>query len=78
MTLKQSVDQHDREIAAIRKLLLTGTKMLNQVIVVQKRSEARLERLETGMARLEASVQQLVDSLRRGGNGHTKRKVDLQ
>jgi len=78
MTLKQSVDQHDREIAAIRKLLLTGMKMLNQVIVVQKRSEARLERLETGMARLEASVQQLVDSLRRGGNGHTKRKVDLQ
>ncbi|HUI80822.1 MAG TPA: hypothetical protein VLY24_23010 [Bryobacteraceae bacterium] len=78
MTLKQSVDQHDREIAAIRKLLLTGTKMLNQVIVVQKRSEARLERLETGVARLEASVQQPVDSLRRGGNGHTKRKVDLQ
>jgi hypothetical protein len=30
MTLKQRIDLHDREIAAIRKLILTGMKMLNR------------------------------------------------
>ena len=71
MTLKQRVDQHDREIAAIRKLILTGMKMINSLAASQKRTEANLDRLE-------AKVEALVDSLRRGGNGHTKRKVDLQ
>jgi hypothetical protein len=65
MTLKQRVDQHDREIAAIRKLILTGMKMLNQVAAAQKTTEQSLQRLE-------ASVQQLVNGLRRGGNGHAK------
>jgi len=78
MTLKQRVDQHDREIAAIRKLMLTGMKMLNrnqeqihQLVAEGKRTDQRLRQLEE-------SVKQFVDSMRRGGNGHTKRKVDLQ
>jgi hypothetical protein len=78
MTLKQRADQHDREIAAIRKLILTGMKMMNrnqtqinQVAAAQKVTEQNLQRLE-------ASVQEFVNSLRHGGNGHTKRKLDLQ
>jgi septal ring factor EnvC (AmiA/AmiB activator) len=78
MTLKQRVDQHDREIAAIRKLILAGMKMLN-------RTNERLDRLVTAqretdrqLKSLRADVQALVSTLRRGTNGHTKRKLDLQ
>ena len=39
-TLKERVDEHDREIAAIRKLLLTGMKMLVRLEQSQKRLEA--------------------------------------
>jgi hypothetical protein len=30
MTTAQRLDRHDREIAAIRKLIVTGMKMLNR------------------------------------------------
>jgi hypothetical protein len=75
MTLKERLDPHDREIAAIRKLILTGMKMLNRnqeqitaLVAEGKRTDQRLRSLE-------ASVQQFVDGLRRGGNGHTKRPL---
>lgn len=78
MTLKERVDRHDREIAAIRKLTLTGMKMLN-------RTNERLDRLVTArretdrqLKSLCADVQALVNTVRRGTNGHTKRKLDLE
>jgi predicted nucleic acid-binding Zn-ribbon protein len=58
-SLERRAAQHDREIAAIRKLLLQGAKML-------VRSEKRIERMEK-------SVDRFVQSLERGGrNGHSK------
>ena len=78
MTLKERVDQHDREIdthrreiAAIRKLILMGMRMINSVAAAQKRNEAVLKRLE-------ANIESLANYNRRGTNGHTKRKLDLQ
>jgi len=78
MTLKERVDQHEREIdthrreiAAIRKLMLIGMKMINSVAAAQKRNEAVLKRLE-------ANIESLANSYRRAPNGHTKRKLDLQ
>lgn len=75
MTLKERADLHDREIAAIRKLILTGMKMINrnqeqinELVAEGKRTDQRLRSLE-------ASVQQFVDGLRRGGNGHSKRPL---
>ena len=75
MTLKARVDQHDREIAAIRKLILAGMKLLN-------RTNERLDRLVTAqretdrqLKSLRADVQALVNTLRRGTNGHTKGKA---
>jgi len=48
-TLAQRVSQHDREIAAIRKLVLTGMKMLVQMEKAQKEAgrkfDQRLDRL---------------------------------
>jgi hypothetical protein len=78
VSLEQRVDQHDREIdlhrreiTAIRKLILTGMKMIDSIAAAQKRNEAAMEGLE-------ANVQSLANSFRRGSNGHTKRKLDLQ
>jgi hypothetical protein len=78
MTLKEHVDRHDREIDAIRKLILMGMKMMN-------RTNERLDRLvkaqiapDRQVKSLRADVQTLVNTLRRGGNGHVKRKLDLQ
>jgi hypothetical protein len=78
MATKEQLAKHDREIAAIRTLLFTGMKMLNrnqeqinQLVASQKRTEASLQRLEK-------NVEILVNSLRRGSNGHSRRKVDLQ
>jgi hypothetical protein len=72
MTQKERIDQHDREIAAIRKLMMTGMKML-------VRSEKRTDNLNTAIAKLQASqqktdvqLQALIRSLRGGGNGHSK------
>jgi len=61
-TLSERVSQHDREIAAIRKLVLTGMKMLVEVQRAQKKTEQTLERF--------------IRSLERGsGNGHRKGRV---
>jgi predicted nucleic acid-binding Zn-ribbon protein len=72
MTLKQRADQHDREIAAIRKLILTGMKMLNRNQTQINQLSAAQKTTEQNLQRLEASVEQLVNGLRRGGNGHAK------
>jgi hypothetical protein len=76
MTLEPQVDLHDREIEAIRKLILTGMKMLN-------RTHERSNRLVTAQRETRRATQivtrrrpPLVNTLRRGTNGHTKRKLD--
>ena len=64
MTLKQRVDEHDRQIVAIRKLILTGMKMINAIAAAQKRTET--------------SLLELSNSMKRGQNGRVRRKLDLQ
>ena len=82
MTAKEHLTKHDREIAAIRKLLFTGMKMLNGVIESQRESKAELRELrasqrETDRRQRETDrqLQILVRSLQRGGNGHGKRPI---
>jgi hypothetical protein len=77
MTVKERVDRHDREIAAIRKLVQTGMRML-------VRNEAEHEKLLTAMRELaaaqkrtEESLKSFIDSTRRSGNGHAKRKLEM-
>ena len=71
MTAKEHLEKHDREIAAIRTLLKQGMRLLVQVQQAQKRTEQ-------AQARTEQSLRLLIDSLRRGGNGHAKGKLDVQ
>jgi hypothetical protein len=65
LTLKQRIDQHDREIAAIRKLMLTGMKML-------VRSEKRIDNLTTAVNKLEKNVDRFVKSMTHPRNGRAK------
>ena len=65
MTLKEPVDQHDREIAAIRKLILTGMKMLN-------RNQEQINELRALQKVTELKLQAFIDNVHRGSNGHTK------
>lgn len=58
-TVVERLNQHDREIAAIRKLLQAGMKLLVQDQTAQKKTETTLERF--------------IRSMERGTtNGHTK------
>ena len=70
--LEERVSKHDREIAAIRKLILTGMKMINQ-LAVEQRETARLLR-ETDRQQRETARQldAFIRSLRRGSNGHQR------
>ncbi len=69
MTVAERPDRHDRQIASIRELVQEG-----MLLVVQSRKDIRS--LAAAQKRTDASLHALIDSLRGGGNGHTKRHVD--
>jgi hypothetical protein len=69
MTVTERLDKHDRQIASIRELVQEGMRL-----VVQSRKDIRS--LAAAQKRTDASLHALIDSLRGGGNGHTKRRVD--
>jgi len=56
--LEIRVAQHDREIAAIRKLILHGMKIINSLAASQRKTDAQL--------------QAFIRSMERGRNGHSK------
>lgn len=67
--LKERVDKHDREIAAIKKILQTGMKMLVRI-------ETKVDQLATSQKETDRQLQLLIRSLNRGnGNGHSRRPV---
>jgi len=63
-TLKERVDKHDREIAAIRKLIHMGMKMLVKL-------EEEVRELAASQRETDRQLQAFIRSLRRGSNGHT-------
>jgi hypothetical protein len=70
MTTKEHLEKHDRQIAAIRDLLQQGMRLL-----VESRKDIRA--LAAAQKRTDASLRAFIDSMRGGGNGHTKRKLEL-
>jgi hypothetical protein len=67
--LEARVAQHDREIAAIRKLILQGMKML-----VENRAE--IKALAVAQRVTEKNLDRFIRSLERGGsNGHSKTNI---
>jgi hypothetical protein len=70
--LEKRVDQHDREIAAIRKVLWQGVKVLAQ-------NQTQIKALTAAQRRTEETLNRFIRSLERGErNGHGKTKLDLQ
>jgi hypothetical protein len=65
LTIKARVDQHDREIAAIRKLVLTGMKMLVRLENSQRETDRMLKQTDR-------MLQELIKSLKTVGNGDGK------
>lgn len=74
-TLKERVDKHDREIGAIRKLIMQGMRLLTNHERESRQEHAQirkeLKELAAAQKRTEASLQRFIDSMYRG-NGHAK------
>ena len=67
----KSQERLDRQIAAIRALVQEGMRL-----VVETRRDIRA--LATAQRRTEENLQSLINMMRRGGNGHSKGKLNLQ
>jgi hypothetical protein len=78
MTVKGHIETHDRQIAAIRKILQAGMRMLAKSQEEHQAIRKELRELAAMQKKTEANLQALIDTLKRGGNGHSKRAVDLQ
>jgi hypothetical protein len=76
MTATQCVDKHDKQIASIRELLKEGTKMVVEIRHLTLETRKDLRELAAAQKRTDASLHSLIESMRGGGNGHTKRRVD--
>ena len=76
MTVVQRLDQHDKQIAAIRDLVKEGIKMVVETRRLALETRRDLRELAAAQKRTDASLHALIDSLHGGGNGHTRRRVD--
>lgn len=77
-SLEARVALHDREIAAIRKLVLTGMKMLVQLEASQKETDRMLKELKASQKETDRMLKDLIRSLGRGGSGNGHSKTDLR
>ena len=82
LTVKQRLDQHDKQIAAIRKLIHDGMRLVLESRRESDRAAAQLRKelreLAAAQKKTEESLKAFINSMRGGGNGHSKRRVDLQ
>ena len=73
MTVTQRLDQ--QQIAAIRYLVKDGIKMVVETRRLALETRRDLRELAAAQKRTDASLHALIDSLRGGGNGDTRRSV---
>jgi hypothetical protein len=73
MTVTERLDRHDKQIASMVK---EGIKMVVETRRLALETRRDLRELAAAQKRTDASLHALIDSLRGGGNGHTKRRVD--
>ena len=62
--LERSSLKHDKQFEVVGKLIDRGMRMVLKLIAEQRK--------------LHADVRELTNSLKRGSNGHVKRKLDIQ
>ena len=73
MTVAQRLDRHDKQI---RDLVKEGIKMVVETRRLALETRRDLRELAAAQKRTDASLHALIDSMRGGGNGHTKRRVE--
>jgi hypothetical protein len=71
MTTKEHLALHDRQIKAIRELIQEGMRL-----VVQTRKDMRT--IVAMQKQTSEDLRTLVNTLKRGVNGHSKKKIDLR
>ena len=76
MTVTERLDKHDKQIASIRDLVKEGIKMVLETRRLALETRRDLRELAAAQKRTDSSLHALIDSLRGGGNGHTKPHVD--
>jgi predicted nucleic acid-binding Zn-ribbon protein len=72
---KERVDRHEREIAAIRKLIHKGMKMFVKAEEEHAAFRKELRELAAQQRATARELEAFIRSLRRGSNGHTKRAI---
>ncbi len=69
--LERTSLKHDKQLEVVGKLIDRGMRMVIQLAASQRKFDAQLNKLH-------ADVKELTSSLKRGTNGHVKRKLDIQ
>jgi hypothetical protein len=68
---EERLDKHDRQMAAMRALMHEGIRYM-----IETRKDLRI--IASMQKRTDAKLEALIDSMRRGGNGHGKKPADLK
>jgi hypothetical protein len=74
----QHLSKHDREIAAIRKLILAGGRHLVRAAALSEENQKATREFRKDLERLEKKIEALTDSLLQGRNGHSKRSTEIR
>jgi hypothetical protein len=75
---EEHLEKHDRQIAAIRDLVQQGMRLVLETRKDIRSLTADVRSLTTAQRRTEASLKALIYSMRGGGSGHARGKVDLR
>ncbi len=81
VTVNQRLDQHDKQIAAIRKIIHEGMRLVlesrreSSQFAAQFRKELR--ELKAAQKKTDETLQEFIKSIRGSGNGDGKRRIDL-
>jgi hypothetical protein len=80
--LEARVTEHDRQIAAIRKLILAGMKMINESQSLARESQAlarenqaQIKALAAAQHETDRMLKGLIRSRERGRHGHSKTDI---
>jgi Spy/CpxP family protein refolding chaperone len=76
VTVTERLDKHDKQIASIRDLMKEGIKMVLETRRLALETRRDLRELAAAQKRTDSSLRAFIDSMRGGGNGHTKRRLD--
>jgi hypothetical protein len=76
MKLTERLDKHDKQIASIRELVHEGMRLVVETRKDIRKLAAMQLATEAAQKRTEESLRAFIESLRGGGNGHAKRRME--